>query len=343
LTIQNKVIRLLFSIIGGFTGFTLTNMLFKVAHIDLGLIYDLIVFGIISLLAMVLFYSASNVIIEGAFSWMDRFENIIKNLSLYEITVMVIGLIAGLIFANLFALPFNKMGAVGPPIAITSNIIFGGLGVYIASGKRQENLLDGKHNKSLPNVLDTSVIIDGRIVDICRSGFLKGDIIIPEFVLKELRHIADSSDDLKRAKGRRGLDVLNILQKEIVYKVKIEHATIKEGQEVDSELIKLAKKIDANVLTTDYNLNKVAKVIGVKVLNINELANALKPIALPGEVLKVQVVKEGKENGQGIGYMEDGTMIVVENGSSHIDESLKVEVTSILQTSAGRMVFARPK
>jgi len=341
LTVQNRIIRILFSIIGGFTGFTLTNMFFNVIENKFSIGFELAAFGIITLLVAMLFYSVGTVIINSVFSWIDKFEKIISSLSLYEITVMVVGLIAGLIFANLFTLPFNKMGIIGPPIAIIANIIFGGFGVYIASGKRHENLLEGKQKKVMPNILDTSVIIDGRITDICRAGFLKGDIIIPEFVLKELRHIADSSDDLNSAKGRRGLDVLNIIQKELECKVTIEHVELSEGKEVDSEIIKLAKKIEANVLTTDYNLNKVAKVIGVNVLNINELANALKPIALPGEEIKVQIVKEGKENGQGIAYSEDGTMIVVENGRDYMEKNIDVVVTSALQTAAGRMVFAR--
>jgi len=192
-------------------------------------------------------------------------------------------------------------------------------------------------------ILDTSVIIDGRIVDICRSGFIEGELIVPSFVLEELRHIADSQDSLKRNRGRRGLDVLNMLQKDLEYPVKVENVEIPSDTEVDSALLKLAQKMGGKVLTIDFNLNKVADFQGVPVLNINELANALKPIALPGEEMTVQVIKDGKENGQGVGYLDDGTMIVIDGGRRHIGESLNVTVTSILQTAAGRMIFAKPK
>jgi len=200
-----------------------------------------------------------------------------------------------------------------------------------------------KKSSDQKKVVDTSVIIDGRIVDIWRTGFLEGELIVPSFVLKELQHIADSSDQLKRNRGRRGLDVLNILQKELNCPVKIENVELPEGAEVDTELLKIAKKLGAKVLTIDYNLNKVASVHGVDVLNINELSNAVKPIALPGEEMVVQVIKDGKENGQGIGYLEDGTMIVVDGGRRYIGERINVLVTSVLQTAAGRMIFAKPK
>jgi uncharacterized protein YacL len=192
-------------------------------------------------------------------------------------------------------------------------------------------------------VLDTSVIIDGRIIDVLRSGFLEGELVVPGFVLEELRHIADSADLLKRNRGRRGLDVLNMIQKDLGCPVRIENIEIASDSEVDSELLKLAKKLGGKVMTTDFNLGKVANFQGVPVLNMNELANAVKPIALPGEEMVVQVVKDGKENGQGIGYLEDGTMIVIDGGRRHIGESLNVTVTSILQTAAGRMIFAKPK
>src|SRR5699024_505651 len=196
---------------------------------------------------------------------------------------------------------------------------------------------------SRAKILDTSVIIDGRIADICQTSFLEGTIVIPQFVLGELQHIADSSDVLKRNRGRRGLDVLNRIQKELPVKGEIYEGDFEEIQEVDSKLIKLAKVIDGIVVTNDFNLNKVCDLQGVRVLNINDLANAVKPVVLPGEELQVQVIKDGKEQNQGIAYLDDGTMIVVEEGRNYIGKTIEVLITSVLQTSAGRMIFAKPK
>jgi len=201
----------------------------------------------------------------------------------------------------------------------------------------------GEGARSGAKILDTSVIIDGRIADIIQTGFLEGTMIIPGFVLEELRHIADSSDVLKRNRGRRGLDVLNKIRKELGVTVKIHEEKFDDVAEVDSKLVRLAQKLKAPIVTNDYNLNKVAELQGVRVLNINELANAVKPIVLPGEEMTIQVIKDGKEAGQGVGYLDDGTMIVVENGRRYIGQSIAVLVTSVLQTSAGRMIFARPK
>jgi uncharacterized protein YacL len=198
--------------------------------------------------------------------------------------------------------------------------------------------------KGVYKILDTNVIIDGRIADICRSGFLEGTLMVPRFVLEELQHIADSSDLLRRNKGRRGLDILNKMRKEQGIRVEIRDFEDLDDHEVDANLIKVAKRLDAPVITNDYNLNKVAELEGVKVLNINELANAVKPLYLPGEeIVTVDVIRDGKEVGQGIAYLEDGTMIVIEGGKKYIGQSISVLVTSVLQTSAGRMIFAKPK
>jgi Integral membrane protein (PIN domain superfamily) len=191
--------------------------------------------------------------------------------------------------------------------------------------------------------LDTSVIIDGRILDICQSGFIEGALIIPHFVLDELRHIADSSDSLKRNRGRRGLDILSKIQKELAVEVQITEKDFPDIDEVDSKLLKLAQFLGGKVITNDYNLNKVAGVQGVPVLNINELANSVKPVVLPGEEMTIQIIKDGKEQEQGIAYLDDGTMIVVEGGKRHIGEIMDVIVTSVLQTAAGRMIFAKQK
>ena len=215
------------------------------------------------------------------------------------------------------------------------------LGGHIARSAAQDEGT-GCASSACPKVLDTSVIIDGRILDIVRTGFLEGEMVIPGFVLEELRHIADSADSLRRARGRRGLDVLQKMQEESGDNVRIEEKD-EEGGEVDVKLLRLARKLGGAVVTNDYNLNKVAGVTGVPVLNINELAGALRPQVLPGEEMTVHIVREGKEPGQGVAYLNDGTMVVVENGRRRVGETLEAEVTTVLQTSAGRMIFARAK
>ncbi|MEG1998086.1 MAG: TRAM domain-containing protein [Clostridiales bacterium] len=186
------------------------------------------------------------------------------------------------------------------------------------------------------------MIIDGRIADICQTGFLEGEMIVANFVLEELRHIADSSDSLKRNRGRGGLDILNWMRNEFVNRIIITEKDYPDIAEVDSKLLKLAQDLHGVVVTNDFNLNKVAQLQGMKVLNINELSNAVKPVVLPGEEMTVTVIKEGKETGQGVAYLDDGTMIVVENGRRYVGKNIQVVVTSILQTAAGRMVFAKP-
>lgn len=190
--------------------------------------------------------------------------------------------------------------------------------------------------------MDTSVIIDGRIADICKTGFIEGPLVIPEFVLGELQSIADSSDGLKRNRGRRGLDILNKIQKELDIEVIIHEEKFPDVPEVDTKLLKLTQLLEGRIITNDYNLNKVAEVQGIEVLNINDLANAVKPVVLPGEEMEVQIIKSGKEAGQGLAYLDDGTMIVVESGRAYIGNTIGVLVTSVLQTSAGRMIFAKP-
>jgi len=192
-------------------------------------------------------------------------------------------------------------------------------------------------------ILDTSVIIDGRVADLCETGFLEGTFIVPQFILHELQHIADSSDSLKRARGRRGLDILNKIQKMVDIDVRIVEDDFLHVKDVDSKIVVLAKKVGAKIITNDLNLNKVAELQGVRVLNINELCNALRPVVLPGETIRVFVLKEGKEAGQGVAYLDDGTMIVVDNAKRCIGRNVDVVVTSVLQTTAGRMIFTRLK
>src|SRR5262252_9393128 len=190
-------------------------------------------------------------------------------------------------------------------------------------------------------VLDTSVIIDGRIADICETGFLEGTLVVPQFVLRELQQVADSSDSLKRNRGRRGLDILQKIQKMAHVQVQIVETDFPEVREVDLKLIELARRMQGKIVTNDFNLNKVAQLRGVAVLNVNELANSLKPVVLPGELMKVFIIKEGKEQGQGVGYLDDGTMVVVDNARKMISKTIDIVVTSVLQTTAGKMIFGR--
>jgi len=190
-------------------------------------------------------------------------------------------------------------------------------------------------------ILDTSVIIDGRIMDICDTGFVEGTLVVPQFVLRELQQVADSPDPLKRQRGRRGLDILQKLQKSSTVSVMVSELDFPEIKDVDSKLIELAKQLDAKIITNDFNLNKVAQLHRISVLNINELSNALKPVVLPGETMKVFILKEGKEKDQGVAYLDDGTMVVVDNARKMIGKNIDITVTSVLQTTAGKMIFGR--
>ena len=279
-------------------------------------------------------------------------EKTLKGLPAESMFVGSIGLIIGLLLAYLLVglLDMLQISWITVPLSILLYFLLGYLGIAVSLNKYQDlNFLDifkksnsnTNKNASAGKVLDTSAIIDGRIYEIAKIGFIEGVIYVPQFVLTELRHIADSADELKRNRGRRGLDILKAMQSTPNIKVKIIDKDYEEGMEVDAKLIKLAAEIKAKVVTNDYNLNKVASVQGVEVLNVNELSNAVKPVALPGERMHVKIVKEGKEQQQGVAFLGDGTMIVVQEARERIGETLYVEVTSSLQTSAGRMIFAR--
>ena len=344
----NKIIKGSFALVGLLTGFTLTKTVLLLQNFGMSGTIQNALYVLISLVLGVLFYFTGNQIINSIIKILDKIENSLQTMTLYELTISAGGLVVGLIVANLIIIPVIRIAIIGLPIAIIANILFGLIGIAITSGKKSDYFFSSPKDKNgkykiLPKLLDTSVIIDGRIVDICRSGFLEGEILVPGFILEELRHIADSSDALKRNRGRRGLDVLNILQKELNYPVKIENIEVEDSGEADDKLLKAAKKIGGKIITNDYNLNKVASFHGVHVLNINELSNAMKPIALPGEEMAITVIKDGKEKEQGIAYMEDGTMIVVEGGKRFVGETISVMVTSVIQTAAGRMIFAKPK
>ncbi len=255
------------------------------------------------------------------------------------------GLFAGAALACLLIQPLKLLPG-GPGWCLAA------MGIYAAlmtagwmAGKRRERREEPSDGAiaagTCPKILDTSVIIDGRVFDVRKTGFLEGDLIVPDFVLDELRHIADSADTLRRTRGRRGLDLLNRIREEDCGGIEIRETREDDGAEVDVRLLRLARDTGGAVLTNDYNLNKVAGVTGVPVLNINELAGALRSVVMPGEEMTVRIVREGKEPGQGVAYLDDGTMVVIENGRRRVGETVGAEVTTVLQTNAGRMIFAR--
>ena len=291
-----------------------------------------------------------------------------------DIIVSLIGVLVGLILANLIGAPFSRLPIVGSYIPIILSIVLALTGAKVALYKSKDII--GFFNRSHPadntvpddgeemvqdqqeetvvdagsmpaelasfnKLLDTSVIIDGRISDILKTGFLEGNLVIPHFVLDELQRLSDSSDNLKRAKGRRGLDLIHELQDMTGHVVIVKDLEYDAFQDVDSKLIALAKDTGSAIVTNDFNLNKVASIQGIRVLNINDLANAVKPVVIPGEEMTAYLLREGKESGQAIAYLQDGTMIVVEGGRKYIGNKIRVAVTSVLQTSAGRMIFAK--
>ena len=371
----NGLARAMFTILGvvvGYCVFLVLKLILESSHI-----FDLdeklsgaqmtLIGMLFAIIFCILFYAIAPHLLRFT-NWLaDQMSMQLDQRQASDIVVAAIGLIAGMLVALLSSQIFQGITNqdLYTVITILNYIVFSFLGVAVAVRKSGElfgqiseariseaeaiqgaTLPRGKQRASnAPKILDTSVIIDGRIADIMKTGFIEGNIIIPEFVLVELRHIADSSDSLKRVRGRRGLDVLNKIQEEYgieVYNTDAEKS-IKEIPEVDVKLLKLAQIMNGKVVTNDFNLNKVAGINNVEVLNINELANSLKPIAIPGETMVVELLKQGKDNNQAVAYLDDGTMIVVEDGRRMIGKTTEITVTSVIQTAAGRMIFGRLK
>lgn len=279
---------------------------------------------------------------------------ILVRVSAQTLATGLFGLIVGLIIAALLAFPLSLLPSpLGQLLPFLGVLIFGYFGVAIFVMRQSDilsmmRLIPGRGNDesaekgvSRTILLDTSVIIDGRIADIAQTGFLVGSLLIPRFVLNELQYIADSADNLRRQRGRRGMEVLSRLQKDTIVPVRISDIDVEGVRDVDDKLVILARQLRCPILTNDYNLNRIAELQGVTVLNVNELANAVKMVLLPGESLSVNIIQEGREAGQGVGYLDDGTMVVVEDGREYIGRDVNVMVTKVLQTAAGRMIFAR--
>ena len=358
-----KIVKLISSIMGIAIGCIVGRVLITLGirqgiKVFVEPLYTGLILLIVILIFAIIFYFLSSFIYKGIIAIIDGFERNIQKLTVTEFLFGTLGLLVGLVFATLIGVPISRIHfVIGPILFILIDLIGALVGIKIFI-KRKDDILNlltsikkngirdkkNKHNEKIcPKILDTSVIIDGRIFDICQTGFVEGPLVIPGFVLNELRHISDSADGLKRNRGRRGLDILNKIQKELSIETQIYEEDFPEIAEVDAKLLKLAQVLNGKVVTNDFNLNKVAEFQGVPVLNINELANAIKPVLLPGEEMKVVVMKDGKEASQGIAYLDDGTMIVVEGGRKFISEEIMVVVTSVLQTAAGRMIFAKPK
>ena len=375
-----KILRIVFTIIGallGYSLFTLTAFILSKAGINVSDYLtsreQLIISILLGIIVAFIFFRIMPLIGRQGRKVAAEIGDEIQDVSGNDLVAVIVGLVVGLLIAflltQIYAGITNRY--VYMALTIATYLILGFLGVVVArtkgkevvsqalsrsgrdqdrdeqvggqTGKLSRGIGKKKNANQIPKILDTSVIIDGRIAEVIKTGFMEGPIVIPEFVLVELRHIADSSDDLKRARGRRGLDILNKIQTDYgieIYNTDGEKA-LKDIQEVDVKLLKLAQIMNGKVVTNDFNLNKVAKINGVEVLNINDLANTLKPVVIPGEKMTVTPVKEGKDQHQSIAYLDDGTMVVVEDGREAIGTETEITVTSILQTSAGRMIFGR--
>ncbi|WP_153732581.1 PIN/TRAM domain-containing protein [Sporosarcina obsidiansis] len=355
-----RVVQVSFLLIGGTLGVLFLPYLFALfAFTSRPMIENAYVEAILGAIILYLFSLFLTEPIVNFIKWIE--ERLLKA-PIMDLLFGTVGLIVGLSVAFLVSFGLNaiEIPVISSVLPVLLSILLGYLGFQVGFKKREEfiNAISNVRNttskkkesvepvppqKNVYKLLDTSVIIDGRIADIAATGFLQGILVVPQFVLTELQHIADSSDTLKRTKGRRGLDILKRLQNDDGPTVLITDEDFIDVAEVDLKLVKLAKKMEGLVVTNDFNLNKVSDLHGVAVLNINDLANAVKPVVIPGEEMHVVVIKDGKEHNQGVAYLDDGTMIVIEDGRTHIGQAIDVVVTSVLQTSAGRMIFAKPK
>lgn len=364
------VITILFVLIGAYLGFYFLPSFYQLLPIPVPQFVNNFIVNII--LGGLILYLISLATRDYLMRGLEKTEELLSQLSLSYILFGVIGIILGLIVAWLVNLTLIglQLPFISNILPIIISVALSYFGFRIATSRREEfqeifaNLAERNRKKDEEQsteqskeeilleaqeemnfrqykVLDTSVIIDGRIKEVLETGFLEGTLIVSDYVLKELQQIADSSDSLKRERGRRGLDILNDLQKNDQLPLQIVHDDLDEAKEVDEKLVVLANKLEGTLVTNDYNLNKVAEFQNTPVLNINELANSVKPLVIPGEKMTVTIVKEGTERAQGVGYLSDGTMIVVEEGKHHLNETLDVVVTSSLQTSAGRMIFSK--
>lgn len=350
-----KIMKVVMLLIGGAAGYGVS--LLAISLVPTFHNYSIYVSVFLSILFAIIFYLLSDTIFTRLINVGDRVEIELRRFTSLDLILGLAGLLLGLVIAFLLSQLVMNIGipVLGPVLSVIFYILFPYIGIIVTTRRKDISNIgekfaqkstvkkSKKKETSLYKILDTSVIIDGRIKDIASSGFIEGTLVIPNFVLQELQHIADSADDQRRKRGRRGLDILKQMQNEAIVDIEISNEKIDTVEEIDDKILELAAMMDAKVLTNDYNLNKVAQVRGIEVLNINELANAVKPVILPSEELVVEIVRAGKEKNQGLAYLSDGTMIVVEEAKKRIGEKLKVEITTVLQTAAGKMMFAKIK
>lgn len=353
-----QLIRVVFIVTGAIGAYELAN---AIPLPDPLAKYELIALILYIILGVGIGYVMGGVIGRRLLTTLNWLENKIQKLPTADLLLALVGLLAGLILAWLISIPFGyiQIPFLQFSVAIFAFAVLGYLGALVSLRKRDDlqgflrqlpSPIPRTHNPDSRRIdfgktklLDTSVIIDGRIADVAKTGFVEGVLTVPRFVLRELQMIADSEDSLKRNRGRRGLDILKSLQNEPRLHLEILERDYPDLADVDAKLVRLGSETKAPILTNDYNLNKIAELQGVQVLNLNELANSLKPVVLPGEEMFIGIIREGKEAGQGVGYLDDGTMVVVDGGRIHVGEEVEILVTSVLQTPAGRMIFGRMK
>ena len=358
---RKRIIRLLFVIVGAAVGFYYLPPIWIAMRNQLGVqLARPIESAIDFLIGALVFWLISLLLTDWTIKMLKQAENALTKKSLTYLLFGAISTIFGLILAILISIPLWRLSipVVNNVLPVLLMILFSYLGFHLGTTRQDEwrRLLTrrGRYDQEAQvikrqdenyhhyKILDTNILIDGRIYDLVKTGFLEGTLLVPNFVLYELQYIADAGESIKRVRGRRGLDILNKLRSEKIVPVEMNKGDFEDIKEVDEKLIALAKKVDGVIVTNDYNLNKVIQFQNVQVLNINNLAKSLRPRVIPGEQLTVVVVKKGTERQQGVAYLDDGTMVVVEDGRYYMNEQLDVEVTSALQTDAGRMIFARP-
>lgn len=358
---RKRIIRLLFVIVGAAVGFYYLPPIWIAMRNQLGVQLARPIESVIDfLIGALVFWLISLLLTDWTIKMLKQAENALTKKSLTYLLFGAISTIFGLILAILISIPLWRLSipVVNNVLPVLLMILFSYLGSHLGTTRQDEwrRLLTRRgrddqeaqvikrqdENYHHYKILDTNILIDGRIYDLVKTGFLEGTLLVPNFVLYELQYIADAGESIKRVRGRRGLDILNKLRSEKIVPVEMYKGDFEDIKEVDEKLIALAKKVDGVIVTNDYNLNKVIQFQNVQVLNINNLAKSLRPRVIPGEQLTVVVVKKGTERQQGVAYLDDGTMVVVEDGRYYMNEQLDVEVTSALQTDAGRMIFARP-
>lgn len=361
---RKRMIQLIFALLGIGAGYSFMPMIWSAFNVSNRWLNNIFIDMVIGLLVFVVL---GILLIDPVERLVQKIEKFLANerpeLVVTEIVSTVIGLVIGVLISLLFS--NSQLFFLNTILPIVLAVLFAYLGFTLGRSRYNDiRKIFGRHKKTgfedvngrsgdvlerkagdnfhKYKLLDTNILIDGRIYDLVQTGFLEGVLVVPNFVLYELQYIADSADSVKRVRGRRGLDILNKLRDEKIMPVQMYDGDFDDIQEVDSKLLKLAKMIDAVVVTNDYNLNKVAEFQNVEVLNVNALAKSLKPRVIPGETLKVMIIKKGTERQQGVAYLDDGTMIVVEDGQYYMNDTIEVEVTSAIQTDAGRMIFAKP-